>query len=322
VKNDSSANEPDRHTPVETDNDGSPDRFMALASEAASTGDEQSHAIFRTNFKAATAAPDAPGLFPFFDAGPAEQIGIWIRPEAEGAPFVLVKKLAADLLPQDGSQFFPVYLFDQNGSIRIENITDWALDRFREHYKEPVISKWSIFDYIYGMLHHPGYRQTFRDNLKRELPRIPFAPDFRAFQRTGQKLIELHLHYKTLDPWALELVKTPGVPISYRVKDKMRLSKDKTRLTINPSLSLAGIPPEAFEYRLGDRPALQWVIDAYPLKTDPRSGITADVNRPEGEQSIVRLLGQVIRVSIETVNIIKGLPPRFTAESGAFRGTT
>ncbi len=88
----------------------------------------------------------------------------------------------------------------------------------------------------------------------------------------------------------------------------MRLSKDKLRLTVNPSLTLAGIPPEAFDYRLGNRSALDWVIDQYRVKTDKRSGITSDPNRDDDPEYIVRLVGQVIRVSVETVEIVNSLP--------------
>ena len=92
----------------------------------------------------------------------------------------------------------------------------------------------------------------------------------------------------------------------------MRLSKDKTRLALNPSLTLAGIPPEAFEYRLGNRSALEWVIDQYQVSTDARSGITSEPNRADDEQYIVRLVGQVVRVSVETVKIVKALPAAFS----------
>lgn len=105
------------------------------------------------------------------------------------------------------------------------------------------------------------------------MPRIPFAPDFRAFAKAGKKLAELHLDYEKLKPWDLDFIEAPGVPLSYRVDDKMRLSKDKLLLTVNPSLTLAGIPPEAFNYRLGNRSALDWVIDQYQVSTDKRSGI-------------------------------------------------
>jgi predicted helicase len=91
----------------------------------------------------------------------------------------------------------------------------------------------------------------------------------------------------------------------------MRLSKDKTQLRVNDSLTLAGIPPQTFDYRLGNRSALHWVIDQYQLKTDKRSGITSDPN-PEDAQYIVRLVGQVVRVSLDTVKIVNSLPAAYT----------
>ena len=88
----------------------------------------------------------------------------------------------------------------------------------------------------------------------------------------------------------------------------MKLSKDKTQIRYNDFLTLAGIPPEAFDYRLGNRSALDWVIDQYRVKTDKRSGITNDPNRPDDPQYIVKLIGKVITVSLETVKLVKGLP--------------
>ena len=164
---------------------------------------------------------------------------------------------------------------------------------------------------IYAVLHHPAYREKFADNLKRELPRIPFAPDFAAFAAAGRELARLHVEYETLEPWPLEWVENPAYPLSYRVEDKMRLNKDKTALAVNPSLTLAGIPPAAFEYRLGNRSALEWVVDQYRVTEDERSGIKSDPNREDDAQYIVRLVGQVVRVSIETVRIIGSLPSVF-----------
>ena len=103
----------------------------------------------------------------------------------------------------------------------------------------------------------------------------------------------------------------PTEPLSYRVEDKMRLSKDKTALAVNSSLTLAGIPPEAFDYRLGNRSALEWVVDQYRVTEDARSGIRSDPNRDDDPEYIVRLVGQVIRVSMETVRIVKSLPGAF-----------
>ena len=112
----------------------------------------------------------------------------------------------------------------------------------------------------------------------------------------------------------LNWLETPDVPLDYRV-EKMRLSKDKTQLKLNDSLTLGGIPPEVFDYRLGNRSALDWVIDQYRVKTDKRSGITSDPNRPDDPEYIVRLVGQVVRVSLETVKNAAALPEDYGAES-------
>src|SRR4029077_1172345 len=116
---------------------------------------------------------------------------------------------------------------------------------------------------------------------------------FWAFATAGKQLTGLHLNYEQLAPYPLQFLETEGVPLTYRIEDKMRLSKDKSAVTVNPSLTLAGIPPETFDYRLGNRSALEWVIDQYQVSTEKRSGIKSDPNRPDDEQYIVRLVGQV-----------------------------
>ena len=81
----------------------------------------------------------------------------------------------------------------------------------------------------------------------------------------------------------------------------MSLSKDKTQLKYNSFLTLSNITPQVYEYRLGNRSALEWVIDQYQISTDKRSGIVNDPNREEDPEYIVRLIGQVISVSLEPV---------------------
>lgn len=220
----------------------------------------------------------------------------------------LVSNFLLDLdLAFEKCQCFPFYVYDEEGGNRRENITEWALSQFRKHYADASISKWDIFYYVYGLLHHPGYREKFAENLKRELPRLPFAPDFRAFAAAGKQLARLHLAYESLEPYDLQWLEADDVPLSQRV-ERMKLSKDKTALVVNDSLTLAGIPPGVFAYRLGNRSALEWVIDQYRIKTDKRSDIRSDPNRLDAEAYIVRLVGQVVRLSLETVSIVAGLP--------------
>jgi len=89
----------------------------------------------------------------------------------------------------------------------------------------------------------------------------------------------------------------------------MKLTRDRRSIIYNDFLTLDGIPPETFDYRLGNRSALEWVIDQYRVTKDDHGLITSDPNRPDDEEYILRLIGQVITVSLETQKIIAGLPP-------------
>ena len=203
-------------------------------------------------------------------------------------------------------QCFPFYIYDEDGTNRRENITDWALAEFREHYKDDKITKWDIFYYTYALLHHSAYRERYQVNLKRDLPHIPYAPEFWEFVEAGSRLADIHVHYEDQPQYKLDLIETPDMPLDWRV-EQMKFSKDKTQIKYNDFLTLAGIPAEAFQYRLGNRSALEWVVDQYRVKTDKRSGIVNDPNRADDETYIVDLIRKVINVSLETVRIVEGL---------------
>lgn len=205
------------------------------------------------------------------------------------------------------SQCFPFYTYNEDGSNRQENITDWALKQYQNHYQDPKITKWDIFYYIYAILHHPIYRNHYEANLKKELPRIPFAPQFTPFAIAGKQLADLHLNYENQPEYPLKFIENDDLPLNWRV-EKMRLSKDKTQIIYNEFLTLSGIPQEVFTYKLGNRSALDWIIDQYQIKTDKRSGIINDPNRLDDEQYIIRLIGQIITVSLETMKIVNSLP--------------
>jgi predicted helicase len=131
---------------------------------------------------------------------------------------------------------------------------------------------------------------------------------FRTFVKAGQRLSEIHVHYERQPEYLLIKREKTGAKLDWRVT-KMRLSKDKTTLIYNDFLTLSEIPKEAFDYRLGNRSALEWIVDQYQVSTDKRSGIANDPNRADDPQYILRLIGQVITVSLETVRIVNTLPP-------------
>jgi predicted helicase len=212
----------------------------------------------------------------------------------------------------DPAQCFPFYTYDGENGERRENIPLSTLVRFQQHYDDEKITKWDIFHYVYAVLHHPDYRTRYAANLRRELPRIPFvgkdAKTFHALAEIGRKLADLHANYEDAAEYKLKCIENRDERLNWRV-EKMRLTKDKRAIIYNEFLRLDGIPPEVFAYRLGNRSALEWVIDQYQVSTDKRSGITNDPNREDEPDYIVKLIGKVITVSLETQNLIAQLPP-------------
>ncbi len=218
----------------------------------------------------------------------------------------LMVNVIPDLHLTGDSQCFPFYTYFEDGTNRQENITDWALNHYQTHYQDNKITKWDIFHYVYGLLHHPVYREKYAANLKRELPRIPLAPHFWDFATAGKKLADLQLNYEQQPEYPLKLMDKADTPLDWRV-EKMKLSRDKLQIIYNDSFTIGGIPPETFDYRLGNRSALDWIIDQYRIKVDKRSGIVNDPNRLDDEEYIVRLIGRVVMVSLETVKVVKKL---------------
>ncbi len=225
----------------------------------------------------------------------------------------------------DATQCFPLYIYDEDGTNRRDNITDWGLEQFRTRYNAPSITKPDIFHYVYGILHDPAYRTKYAANLKRELPRIPFAKDFHKIADIGKRLMDLHIGYEEqpefplTEVWALpkgyrgeygqEVSRVEHVPMAerYRVTKMKRNKKDPTQLIVNDFLTLTGIPANVDEYKLGNRSALDWIVDQYQISTDKRSGITNDPNREDDPMYIVRLIKKVVTVSVETIALVNKL---------------
>lgn len=237
--------------------------------------------------------------------------------------------LATDRLPDyhtvGDSQVFSLHCKADDKEATSDNITDWGLQQFQEHYAGTTITKLDIFHYVYGILHDPAYREKYAANLRRELPRIPFADDFRKVAAVGKRLMDLHVQYEDQpeypleEVWTLpkgyrseyggEITKVDQVPLRerYYVTKMKRNKKNPTELIVNEFLTLRGIPLDVDDYKLGNRSALDWIVDQYQVKTDARSGITNDPNRIDDPTYIVRLIKKVVTVSMETNSLIQQL---------------
>ena len=244
----------------------------------------------------------------------------------------------------DSAQCFPLYTYDDGQHRPHDNVTLKACTLFQQFYSGDKISSADIFHYVYALLHHPSYRARYSANLKRGLPRIPFvgveagakesAPAyffsiaaveqmktdakttydpkasskvFRALAEAGEKLADLHANYESAKEFPLKRQENKQAKLDWRV-EAMKLSKDKATVVYNDFLSLNGVPPQIYDYRLGNRSALEWVIDQYRVTRDEKGTIASDPNRLDDEQYILRLVGQVISVSLETIEIINDLP--------------
>ena len=264
-------------------------------------------------------------IFPEADS---ENRAICVPGVGSSKPF---SALVADTLPDlnleaAGVQCFPRYRYAQplaaEGELpgirfsleRIDNITDEALGTFRTHYDDRTITKDAIFDYVYGVLHAPGYRERFANDLSKELPRIPFATDFHAFAAAGRALAALHLGYETCQEFPLDLAYSqPGDPRPerYRMsKRAMRYADDeKTVLIVNDHLRISGIPAEAHRYQVNGRTPLEWVIDRYKLTQDKESGIVNDPNSWfDDPRDLIAAIQRIVHVSVNTTRVVESLP--------------
>ena len=208
----------------------------------------------------------------------------------------------------------------ESGRERIDNISDTALRAFRVRYNDNTITKDAIFDYVYGVLHASAYRERFANDLAKELPRIPLAPDFHAFAKAGRELAELHLGYETCAEYPLEIVfarEGEPRPAHFRIGDRaMRFADDeKTVLAVNEHVSLRGIPDLAHTYQVNGRTPLEWFIDRYRITQNKESGI---VNDPNGwfddPRDLIAAIRRIVHVSVETARIVTGLPEPMRAD--------
>jgi len=209
-----------------------------------------------------------------------------------------------DLLEK--TQYLPLYYYDKEGN-RQDNITNWGLTQFQTHYQNPSITKVDIFNYTYAVLHYPSYREKYQLNLKRDFPRLPFYGDFFKWVNSGQQLMNLHINYENVSPYPLTRVdlKKDGA-----IKVKLKADQTAGMIIIDDVTSLSGIPSETWEYRLGNRSPLEWVLDQYKEKTPKDTTIAVEFNTyrfADYKEQVIDLLQRLITVSVETMRIIKNL---------------
>jgi len=279
-----------------------------------------------------------PRLFP---TEKQQNVVICINEKTTNGTSPIILENIPDLHVNGDTQCFPLYWYEerkgtqtnlfageQDEYIRHDAITDFILKRAREQYGDKV-TKEDIFYYVYGFLHCPAYRETFANDLKKMLPRLPLvekSDDFWAFSRAGRELADLHLNYEQV-PASKEVVvdwhnMLPGMMDAdtpeklYRVTQmrfgKRGKDKDRSVIEYNQFITLRNIPLRAYVYVVNGKSAIEWIMERYCDKVDKKSGIRNDANQwgiEHGNPKYpLELLQSIITLSLKTLDIIDTLP--------------
>ena len=226
------------------------------------------------------------------------------------------------------TQCLPLYRYEAGK--RVDNITDWALGEFRSHYVDDSITKENIFHYVYAVLHNPAYRKKYEIDLKQDYPRVPYYNDFARWRDWGKELMELHIGFETVS-------EHPGIeilPAPAKAKETKTHSAGYTKdengdrvfdgtVTFCDGSGLKGIPAEAFDYRLGNKSAIEWILDQYAAPSYPTDEEVLSGKRKIREDervlrdnfntfrfadykdTVIDLIRRVTTVSLRTVEVQK-----------------
>ena len=223
--------------------------------------------------------------------------------------YVLATDKTFDYHLTGDSQCLPLNRYTADGE-PVSNITEWGLRQFREYYADDGISAEDIFAYVYAMLHDPMYSQRYEVDLRRDFPRVYYQEDFAWWAQQGRELLDLHLRFDTAEPWPLERLDKDGVKPTRAI---LRAEKGRGTITLDEQTTLAGVPPEAWEYQLGTHSALEWVLDQHKEKKikDPTVRERFNTYRfADHKERVIDLLGRVCAVSTFTTNIVNELGAR------------
>lgn len=148
--------------------------------------------------------------------------------------------------------------------------------------------------------------------MKREFPRIPFYDRFQDWAEWGRQLFELHSNYEAVSPFKLSRIErifeidNPEALVKLS-KAKLRADQINGQIEIDGFTTLEGIPRIAWEYKLGNRSAIEWVLDQYKESKPKDPTISEKFNDyrfSDYKEKVIELLGKVCTVSIETMKII------------------
>lgn len=259
-------------------------------------------------------------------------------PQTQAFPLYYYEKIE----PSEAKNLFDKGEVNDNTYRRKDAIRDEALKEVQKIYKDESISKEDIFYYIYALLNHKGYKEKYKDNLSKMLPRIPFVKDFKEFARLGRELADLHLGYENFADKSTALA-VPKDKIKDFSNDNLFADKNEAKallenlnendfmlnkmrfvvkgkkdtIIFNDKIAVVNVPLKAYEYVVNGRSGIEWIMERYQVKTDKDSGLINDPNLYECENGALKglkggkyalaLLLSVIQMSVLSVELLEKL---------------
>ena len=261
-----------------------------------------------------------PSIFP--GGNPGQNKAICFSGTSSSKPFqVLATDEVHSLDFLEKTQCLPLYRYTEDGE-RMSNITQWGIDHINGHYRQEWgddfqaragqygITAEQIFAYTYAVLHNPAYRHEYAVDLLREFPRLPLYQEFHQWVEMGQKLLDLHIGFESAEPYPLERHDRKDVDPKRAI---LRADKERGTITLDERTTLAGVPGQAWEYRLGSRSALEWVLDQYKERKPRDPTIREKFNNyrfSDHKEKVIDLLQRVCTVSVATMEIVDGMAHR------------
>ncbi len=216
----------------------------------------------------------------------------------------LIANEITDSQTMANNQAYPLYCYDDLGN-RYYAISGYALNLFREHYKDNSIAEEEIFYYIYAILHHKGYLEKYKNSLTKEEPRIALSEDFKELSILGKELAKLHLNYEREELHASVEYTTLMNAEEKGYYDVETMTKKGDRIHYNKNIAITKIPKKAFDYVVNGKSAIDWVIERYQKTMDKESLIENNPNDYAGGKYVFELLCRVIKLSEKSVDLIE-----------------
>ena len=242
--------------------------------------------------------------------------------------------LITDVIPDlhifdEGTQCFPLYWYEKNECDQLSlfdsgkdeykrhsGLSDFIVQRAREEYG-PIVTAEDVFYYVYGFLHSQEYRQRFANNLKKGLARIHLAAttqDFKTFVKAGRKLADLHLNYESIEPHPSVIIENDSdAPTVQQMRfGKNNGEEDKSIIHFNDTIRIINIPLRAYDWQVNGKSPIEWIMERYAVTLNKDSRIRNDPNdwcrEQDNPRYILDLVGRIVNVSLQTLDIIQALP--------------